>query len=428
MRFAFYTLGCKTNQYETQAMEQLLTELGHEIGQFDQPCDGYIINTCSVTAVADKKNRAVIRRCRRDNPDAVIGVCGCYSQHAPEAVRALGVDIIGGSGGRREFVELMLSDMEGKIRAEQLDNALRRREFEVLPAGGLEERTRAMLKVQDGCVNFCSYCIIPYTRGRVRSLPMEAAVRQAAELDRQGYRELVITGIEIASYGVDLPERPDLADVVCAIAAAAPHMRLRLGSIEPSVITEDFCKKIADCGSVCRHFHLSLQSGCDATLKAMNRKYDTARFYEAMQLLRRYFPDCGMTCDVIVGFPGESEEHQRQTLDFLKKAQFSDAHIFPYSRRPGTPADKMDGQIDRATKAKRSKQARAVVAETRRKFLERMIGKNLPVLFETQEGECWQGHSDNYLEVRAEGENLRGTVHNVRIDAVSEGILVGNVI
>ena len=186
MRFAFYTLGCKTNQYETQAMEQLLTELGHEIGQFDQPCDGYIINTCSVTAVADKKNRAVIRRCRRDNPDAVIGVCGCYSQHAPEAVRALGVDIIGGSGGRREFVELMLSAMEGKIRAEQLDNALRRREFEVLPAGGLEERTRAMLKVQDGCVNFCSYCIIPYTRGPIRSAPVDVAVSQAQELARRG--------------------------------------------------------------------------------------------------------------------------------------------------------------------------------------------------------------------------------------------------
>ena len=185
MRFAFYTLGCKTNQYETQAMEQLLTELGHEIGQFDQPCDGYIINTCSVTAVADKKNRAVIRRCRRDNPDAVIGVCGCYSQHAPEAVRALGVDIIGGSGGRREFVELMLSAMEGKIRAEQLDDALRRREFEVLPAGGLEERTRAMLKVQDGCVNFCSYCIIPYTRGPIRSAPVDVAVSQAQELARQ---------------------------------------------------------------------------------------------------------------------------------------------------------------------------------------------------------------------------------------------------
>ena len=217
MRFAFYTLGCKTNQYETQAMEQLLTELGHEIGQFDQPCDGYIINTCSVTAVADKKNRAVIRRCRRDNPDAVIGVCGCYSQHAPEAVRALGVDIIGGSGGRREFVKLMLSAMEGKTRAEQLDNALRRREFEVLPAGGLEERTRAMLKVQDGCVNFCSYCIIPYTRGPIRSAPVDVAVSQAQELARRGYREIVVTGIEIASWGADLPGKPEVTELIEAV-------------------------------------------------------------------------------------------------------------------------------------------------------------------------------------------------------------------
>lgn len=205
-------------------------------------------------------------------------------------------------------------------------------------------------------------------------------------------------------------------------------MRLRLGSIEPSVITEEFCRRIAACGSVCRHFHLSLQSGCDATLKAMNRKYDTARFYAAMQLLRKYFPDCGLTCDVIVGFPGETEQHQRETLEFLAKAQFSDAHIFPYSRRPGTPADKMEGQLDRATKARRSKQARAVVAKTREEFLQSMIGKTLPVLFETHEGAYWQGHSDNYLEVRAAGEDLRGTVKNVEIHAVSDGILVGNVI
>ena len=353
---------------------------------------------------------------------------GCYSQLSPDAVQKLGADIVYGTADRLKLIDAVEKAVATGEGEKALDKPFERRVFEELPAGAVSGHTRALLKIQDGCVNFCSYCIIPYTRGRVRSLPMEAAVRQAAELDRQGYRELVITGIEIASYGVDLPGKPDLADVVCAIADAAPHMRLRLGSIEPSVITEDFCKKIAACGSVCRHFHLSLQSGCDATLKAMNRKYDTARFYEAMQLLRRYFPDCGMTCDVIVGFPGETEEHQLETLDFLKKAQFSDAHIFPYSRRPGTPADKMDGQIDRATKAKRSKQARAVVAETRSAFLESMIGKTLPVLFETQEGECWQGHSDNYLEVRSEGEDLRGTVHNVRIDAVSEGILVGNVI
>lgn len=428
MKYIIYTLGCKVNQYETQAIEALLVSRGHKPCAEGEIADAVIVNTCAVTAEAGRKSRQAIHRLREENPGAVAAVLGCYSQLSPDAVQKLGADIVYGTADRLKLIDALEKAVSTGEGEKALDKPFERRVFEELPAGAVSGHTRALLKIQDGCVNFCSYCIIPYTRGRVRSLPMEAAVRQAAELDRQGYRELVITGIEIASYGVDLPGKPDLADVVCAIADAAPHMRLRLGSIEPSVITEDFCKKIAACGSVCRHFHLSLQSGCDATLKAMNRKYDTARFYEAMQLLRRYFPDCGMTCDVIVGFPGETEEHQLETLDFLKKAQFSDAHIFPYSRRPGTPADKMDGQIDRATKAKRSKQARAVVAETRRRFLESMIGKALPVLFETKEGECWQGHSDNYLEVRAEGENLRGTVHNVRIDAVSEGILVGNVI
>ena len=428
MKYIIYTLGCKVNQYETQAIEALLVSRGHKPCAEGEIADAVIVNTCAVTAEAGRKSRQAIHRLREENPGAVAAVLGCYSQLSPDAVQKLGADIVYGTADRLKLIDAVEKAVATGEGEKALDKPFERRVFEELPAGAVSGHTRALLKIQDGCVNFCSYCIIPYTRGRVRSLPMEAAVRQAAELDKKGYRELVITGIEIASYGVDLPGKPDLADVVCAIADAAPHMRLRLGSIEPSVITEDFCKKIADCGSVCRHFHLSLQSGCDATLKAMNRKYDTARFYEAMQLLRRYFPDCGMTCDVIVGFPGESEEHQLETLDFLKKAQFSDAHIFPYSRRPGTPADKMDGQIDRATKAKRSKQARAVVAETRSAFLESMIGKALPVLFETKEGECWQGHSDNYLEVRAEGENLRGTVHNVRIDAVSEGILVGNVI
>ena len=428
MKYIIYTLGCKVNQYETQAIEALLVSRGHKPCAEGEIADAVIVNTCAVTAEAGRKSRQAIHRLREENPGAVAAVLGCYSQLSPDAVQKLGADIVYGTADRLKLIDAVEKAVATGEGEKALDKPFERRVFEELPAGAVSGHTRALLKIQDGCVNFCSYCIIPYTRGRVRSLPMEAAVRQAAELDKKGYRELVITGIEIASYGVDLPGKPDLADVVWAIAEAAPHMRLRLGSIEPSVITEDFCKKIAACGSVCRHFHLSLQSGCDATLKAMNRKYDTARFYEAMQLLRRYFPDCGMTCDVIVGFPGETEEHQLETLDFLKKAQFSDAHIFPYSRRPGTPADKMDGQIDRATKAKRSKQARAVVAETRRRFLESMIGKTLPVLFETKEGECWQGHSDNYLEVRSEGEDLRGTVHNVRIDAVSEGILVGNVI
>ena len=428
MRYIIYTLGCKVNQYETQAIEALLVSRGHKPCREGEIADAVIVNTCAVTAEAGRKSRQAIHRLREENPGAVAAVLGCYSQLSPDAVQKLGADIVYGTADRLKLVDAVEKAVSTGEGERALDKPFERRVFEELPAGAVSGHTRALLKIQDGCVNFCSYCIIPYTRGRVRSLPVASAVQQAAELDRKGYRELVITGIEIASYGVDLPGKPGLADVVCAVAGVAPHMRIRLGSIEPSVITEEFCRKIAACGSVCRHFHLSLQSGCDATLKAMNRKYDTARFYEAMQLLRSWFPDCGMTCDVIVGFPGETEAHQEETLAFLEKARFSDAHIFPYSRRPGTPADKMDGQIDRAVKAKRSKQARAVVAETRRAFLESMVGKTLPVLFETQEGEFWQGHSDNYLEVRAGGESLRGTVQNVRINAVSDGILVGNVI
>lgn len=428
MKYIIYTLGCKVNQYETQAMETLLHEHGHSACAEGEIADAVIVNTCAVTAEAGRKSRQAIHRLREENPGAVVAVSGCYSQLSPDAVQKLGADIVYGTADRIKLVDAIERAVSTGGGERELDKPFERRVFEELPAGAVSGHTRALLKIQDGCVNFCSYCIIPYTRGRVRSLPMESAVQQAAELDKKGYRELVITGIEIASYGVDLPGKPGLADVVCAIAAAAPHMRLRLGSIEPSVITEEFCEKIASCGSVCRHFHLSLQSGCNATLKAMNRKYDTARFYEAMVLLRKYFPGCGMTCDVIVGFPGETEQHQLETLIFLKKAQFSDAHIFPYSRRPGTPADKMDGQIDRAVKAKRSKQARAVVAETRNEFLRSMVGQTLPVLFETKEGRCWLGHSDNYLEVKAEGEDMRGTVRNVSINAVSDGILVGNVI
>ncbi len=428
MKYIIYTLGCKVNQYETQAMETLLHEHGHSPCAEGEVADAVIVNTCAVTAEAGRKSRQAIHRLRAENPGAFVAVSGCYSQLSPDSVQKLGADVVYGTADRVKLIEAIEKAAATGEGERRLDKPFERRIFEELPAGAVSGHTRALLKIQDGCVNFCSYCIIPYTRGRVRSLPMDSAVQQAAELDKKGYRELVLTGIEIASYGVDLPGKPDLADVVCAVAQAAPHMRLRLGSIEPSIINEEFCVKLASCGSVCRHFHLSLQSGCDATLKAMNRKYDTARFYEAMQLLRKHFPDCGLTCDVIVGFPGESEQHQTETLEFLKKARFSDAHIFPYSRRPGTPADKMDGQLDRAMKAKRSKQAQAVVSATRDEFLRSMIGKTLPVLFETKHGKGWLGHSDNYLEVMAEGEELRGTVRNVSIHAVSDGILVGNVI
>ena len=424
MKFAFYTLGCKTNQYETQAMEHLLLEKGHEIGSFEEACDGYVINTCSVTAVADKKNRAVIRRCRRDNPQAVIAVCGCYSQHDPEAVRALGIDVIGGSGQRQAFVEMLLDAAGEKRHEEQLDNALGRREFECLPAGGLEERTRAMLKVQDGCVNFCTYCIIPYTRGPIRSAPLEVAVAQAKELALRGYREIVLTGIEIAGWGQDQPGKPELALLVEEICKAVPDLRIRLGSLEPRVVTEDFCRRLSVFSNLCPQFHLSMQSGSDTVLSRMKRKYDTARYYQSVELLRKFFPECAVTTDMIVAFPGETEEEFAESLAFIRKCAFADMHIFPYSRRPGTPADKMPGQHNNATKEARSRGAIALAEEMSRAYRESFIGRTLEVLFEEREGEFYTGHAPNYIKVYARGEDLHNEIRTVTVlEVYRDGVL-----
>ena len=424
MKFAFYTLGCKTNQYETQAMEHLLLEKGHEIGSFEEACDGYVINTCSVTAVADKKNRAVIRRCRRDNPQAVIAVCGCYSQHDPEAVRALGIDVIGGSGQRQAFVEMLLDAAGEKRHEEQLDNALGRREFECLPAGGLEERTRAMLKVQDGCVNFCTYCIIPYTRGPIRSAPLEVAVAQAKELAVRGYREIVLTGIEIAGWGQDQPGKPELALLVEEICKAVPDLRIRLGSLEPRVVTEDLCRRLSVFPNLCPQFHLSMQSGSDTVLSRMKRKYDTARYYQSVELLRKFFPECAVTTDMIVAFPGETEEEFAESLAFIRKCAFADMHIFPYSRRPGTPADKMPGQHSNATKEARSRAAIALAEEMSRAYREGFVGRTLEVLFEEREGEFYTGHAPNYIKVYARGENLHNEIRTVTVlEVYRDGVL-----
>ena len=428
MKFAFYTLGCKTNQYETQAMEQMLRAQGHEIVAFDEKADGYIINTCSVTAVADKKNRAVIRRCRRENPDAVLGVCGCYTQHDAEAVRALNADVLGGSGNRQEFIDMMIAAAENRIPQESLDNALRRREFEILPAGGLDERTRAMVKVQDGCVNFCSYCIIPYTRGPVRSAPLELAVEQAKQLAQQGYKEIVVTGIEIASWGVDLPGKPPVTELIVGLCQAVPGMRVRLGSLEPRIVTEEFCETVKDLPNLCPQFHLSMQSGCDTVLARMKRKYDTQRYYESVRLLNEYFPGCAITTDMIVAFPGETEEEFQQSLDFIRKCAFADMHIFPYSRRPGTPADKMPGQHDNATKEARSRAAIAIAEEMSRAYRENLAGTELEVLFEEEEKGYFTGHAPNYVKVYAQGTGLHNEIRNVHITAVYQDGVMGDVV
>ena len=424
MRTAIYTLGCKVNQYETQAMEAELTRRGHTLVPFDGEADAYIINTCTVTAVSDKKSRQMIRQARKRSPHAIVAVCGCYAQTDPEAVEALEVDLVMGTNDRMGFLDRLeaLSPDGGQV--VDVDDALRRRTFERLPAGGLEGRTRAMLKVEDGCVNFCTYCIIPYARGPIRSLPAAEAAAQAAKLAEEGYKELVLTGIEISSWGRDLEGKPELMDLIEAVCAAAPECRVRLGSLEPRTITADFCRRGAAIPNLCPHFHLSMQSGCDSVLKRMNRKYDTARYYESVRLLREYFDRPGITTDLIVGFPGETEEEFVQTLDFVQKCAFSAMHIFPYSRRSGTPAAAMAGQCSNAVKEERAHRAGEVARGLRQTWLESWVGHTLPVLFEEEKDGLWRGHAPNYTEVFVSGQGLHNVIQDVKITGLhGEGLL-----
>ena len=428
MDIAIYTLGCKVNQYETQAMERELLRRGHTLVPFENLADAYIINTCTVTAVSDKKCRNVIRRAKKMNPQAVVAVCGCYAQTEPEAVAALGVDLVSGTAGRMEFLDLL----EGQLKNHaapivQVDESLRRRDFERLTAGGQLGRTRAMLKVEDGCTNFCTYCIIPYARGPVRSLPLSEAVDQAKELEAQGYREIVLTGIEISSWGRDLKEGQTLIDLVEALCHAVPGLRVRLGSLQPRTITQDFCQRAVALPNLCPHFHLSMQSGCDETLKRMNRKYDTARYLQSVQWLNQYFDRPAITTDLIVGFPQETEEEFAQTLDFIRRCAFSSMHIFPYSRRSGTPAATMAGQIPHAVQEQRAQAAQAVAREMEEAYLQALVGSTLPVLFEEEKEGLWQGHAPNYVAVRAVGENLHNQLRQVTITGVGDGILLGTI-
>ncbi len=428
MRIALYTLGCKVNQYETQAMEQELTAQGHELVAFEEPADAYIINTCSVTTVSDKKSRQMIRRAKKMNPHAIVAACGCYAQTHTDEVAALGIDLVGGTGQRMEFLRQLLAAAEEKRQRVLVDDALRRREFEVLPAGGQMSRTRAMLKVEDGCRNFCSYCIIPFARGPVRSLPVAEAVRQTEQLAAEGYREVVITGIEISSWGQDLSGEQSLVDLLEAVSEAAGDMRLRLGSLEPRTITEDFCRRAARLKNLCPHFHLSLQSGCDETLRRMNRRYDAARYLESVALLRAYFSGVAVTTDLITGFPGETEEEFEKTLAFLRRCAFAQIHVFPYSIRPGTRAAAME-QVPKSVKEARAARAGQVAAELHEKYLRSCVGQIFPVLFE-QAGEdgCFVGHAPNYMEVAAAGENLHNCLRSVRITGVDGSVLKGEIL
>ena len=427
VKIAIYTLGCKVNQYETQAMEQELAGRGHTLVPFEETADAYIINTCTVTAVSDKKSRQMIRRARKENPNAIVAVCGCYAQTKPEEVAALDVDLVSGTGDRMQFLSLLENAVREREPVLNVDEALRRRTFEILPAGGMAARTRAMLKVEDGCVNFCSYCIIPYARGPVRSLPLSVAVEQTRELKEQGYREIVITGIEISSWGQDFRDGTTLIDLLEAVSAAAGEMRLRLGSLEPRTITEDFCRRAAKLPNLCPHFHLSMQSGCDDTLRRMNRKYDTARYRESVELLNQYFDHPAVTTDLIVGFPGETEEEFAKTLDFIRSCRFAEMHIFPYSIRTGTPAAKM-AQVSGPVKDERAARAAAVAREMQEEYLAACVGKVLPVLYEQERGARSCGHAPNYaLVALGSGTAQHNQVIPTRITGVEDGVLVGEI-
>ena len=427
MRAAIYTLGCKVNQYETQAMERELTDRGHELVPFDGPADVYIINTCTVTAVSDKKSRQMIRRARKQNEKAVVAVCGCYAQTKPEEVRALDADLIAGTGDRMQFLDLLENAVREQEPVVRVDRALGRRVFEVLPAGGLAARTRAMLKVEDGCVNFCSYCIIPYARGPVRSLPLETAVEEVRRLREEGYREIVMTGIEISSWGSDFRDGSGLIDLVEAVCRTAEGMRVRLGSLEPRTVTEDFCRRAAALGNLCPHFHLSMQSGCDGTLRRMNRKYDTNRYIQSVELLNVYFGRPAVTTDLIVGFPGETEEEFSATLDFVGRCGFAEMHIFPYSIRPGTPAAEME-QVPKAVKEDRAARAAAAARELNRAYLSGCVGQVYDVLYEQECGGLYQGHAPNYMVVGTAGEGLHNQIRPTRITGVGDGLLLGEIL
>ena len=425
MQYIIATLGCKVNQYESEAIEQLLRRDGHTPAAEGAQADVIIVNTCAVTAEGERKVRQTVRRLQRQHPGALLALCGCWSQVDSARAAELGATVIFGTGDRQGFVravEAAAGAQPGET--QQLDDPFRRTAVEELPAGAYAGHARAYLKIQDGCDNFCTYCIIPYARGRVLSLPAERCAAETAALAAQGYREIVVTGIEIASWGKDLRDGSGLIDALEAMAAAAPGVRLHLGSLEPTAVTEEFVERLAKL-NVCPHFHLSLQSGCDATLRRMHRKYDTDIFFTVTERLRAAFPGCGITTDLICGFPGEDETEFSETMAFIEKCAFSAMHIFPYSRRPGTKADKMPDQLSREVKSRRCRQAQELAEKMRHAYLVSCVGKELPVLFETERDGASLGHAGNYTEVSVQAAGLRGLIKDVKITGVQGDILVG---
>ncbi len=436
-KIAFHNLGCKVNSYEMDFVQQIMKEKGYAVVPFEEKADIYIINTCTVTNIADRKSRQMIHRARTLNPQAVVVAMGCYVQTGrEEALRDEGIDLAVGNNRKKDIARILEEYLQEREQA-RADKTLggstiidiaHTREYEEMQLKETAEHTRAYVKIQDGCNQFCSYCIIPYARGRVRSRRREDILREVRGLAAAGYREVVLTGIHISSYGMDLNEdqnagnrrRSDLAELMEELQRLEGLERIRLGSLEPRIVTGDFVSRLAACGKLCPHFHLSLQSGCDATLKRMNRRYTTGEYLYSVQLLRNAFDRPAITTDVIVGFPGETEEDFETCRRFLEQVEFYEMHIFKYSRRRGTAADRMPDQLPDAVKSRRSAILQQLEIIQSRAFRSKYIGQDVEVLFEeareTETGLCQVGYTRDYIRVALPGEvPLQGSLRRVRV-------------
>lgn len=421
---ALHNLGCKVNAYETEAMQHLLEEAGYEIVPFTQKADVYVINTCSVTNMADRKSRQMLHKAKKNNPDSIVVAAGCYVQTSEkEVLNDLSVDIVIGNDRKHDLVRLLEEYSMDSVNDTVDDINDGKHDFEELFIDQTKEHTRAFIKVQDGCNQFCSYCIIPYARGRVRSRRFENVIAEVERLAANGFKEVVLTGIHLSSYGVDFEEATGLLELIQAVNAVKGIERIRLGSLEPKIVTEHFASELSKLDKICPHFHLSLQSGCDATLKRMNRKYTTKEYERGCELLRKYFVHPAITTDVIVGFPGETEEEFEQTEAYLEHIHFYEMHIFKYSKRKGTRAAVMPDQIDEQIKAARSEKLIALGHDMSKEFRKFYIGKNEEVLFEEKavigDKEYFVGYTKEYVKVaKKTDENLENQIVSGRISGM----------
>ncbi|MCI8806127.1 MAG: tRNA (N(6)-L-threonylcarbamoyladenosine(37)-C(2))-methylthiotransferase MtaB [Clostridiales bacterium] len=419
-KVAFTTLGCKVNMYDTEAMSELFQKKGYEIVDFDKFADIYIINTCTVTNFGDKKSRQTIRRAKKINPDAIVVATGCYAQVAPDDVKKIdGINIVTGTKNRNDIVEIVENYSDKTKIINMVNNVMKKVDFENLSVNNLKGRARAYLKIQDGCDRFCSYCIIPYARGPVRSRHPDDVILEVKKLAENGYKEIVLTGIHVASYGKDL-KNVSIEKILEQVHETDGIERIRLSSIEPLIVTDSFIETIKKLPKLCEHFHLSLQSGCDRTLKRMNRQYTTAEYKTAARKIQKLYPNAAITTDIIVGFPGETEEDFNKSLNFAKEIAFAKIHVFPYSPKIGTKAAEYPNQISSEIKNLRSKKLITVSNELNKKFLSNYINKEKDVLFERHIGNnIYEGHTTNYITVHAKSEkDISNKILRVKISEI----------